>query len=324
MPPDPALRPGSPPPALAIEGVKKTYPGGIAALHGLDLEVAAGEFFGLLGANGAGKTTTIGIVTSLCRKTAGRVRVYGHDLDREPGAVRRLIGLCPQEVNFNLFEAVEDILLNQAGFYGVPRSVARPRVARILEQLDLGAKRRVPARALSGGMKRRLLIARALVHEPRLVILDEPTAGVDVEMRRETWAFLRRLNGEGRTIILTTHYLEEAEHLCDRIAILDHGRLLTVGPRRELLARLAEEAYVLDLDGARAAVGLPDPPPGVRWRALDTHTLEVFVARDADLTSLFDRLAEAGLRVRSLRNRTNRLEELFLYLTARPPETAVS
>ena len=320
MPPA-AVRTDPSPPALEIEGVRKTYPGGVTALHGLDLRVAAGEFFGLLGANGAGKTTTIGIVTSLCRKSGGRVRVYGHDLDREPGAVRRLIGLCPQEINFNLFETVEDILTNQAGFYGVPRATARPRVARILEQLDLGAKRRTPARALSGGMKRRLLIARALVHEPRLVILDEPTAGVDVEMRRETWAFLRRLNEEGRTIILTTHYLEEAEHLCDRIAILDHGRLLTVGLRRELLTRLAEEAYVLDLEAAPGR--LPEPPPGVRWHAPDTHTLEVFVARDGDLTALFARLAEAGLRVRSLRNRANRLEELFLHLTARPPENPV-
>jgi ABC-2 type transport system ATP-binding protein len=310
------------PPALEIEGVTKTYPGGLTALHGLDLRVASGEFFGLLGANGAGKTTTIGIVTSLCRKSGGRVRVFGHDLDREPGAVRRLIGLCPQEINFNLFETVEDILLNQAGFYGVPRAVARPRVARVLEQLDLGAKRRTVARALSGGMKRRLLIARALVHEPRLVILDEPTAGVDVEMRRDTWAFLRRLNEEGRTIILTTHYLEEAEHLCDRIAILDHGRLLTVGPRRELLARLTEEAYVLDLADGGARDRLPAPPPGVRWRALDAHTLEAFVAQDGDLTTLFTRLDAAGLRVRSLRNRANRLEELFLHLTSRSEEAS--
>ena len=320
MPPHADEAPASPP-ALEIEGLTKTYAGGVTALHGLDLEVGAGEFFGLLGANGAGKTTTIGIVTSLCRKSGGRVHVYGHDLDREPAEVRRLIGLCPQEINFNLFETVEDILTNQAGFYGVPRRAARTRITRILEQLDLGAKRRAVARTLSGGMKRRLLIARSLVHDPRLVILDEPTAGVDVEMRRDTWALLRRLNSEGRTIILTTHYLEEAEHLCDRIAILDHGRLLTVGPRRELLTRLAEEVYLFDLDST--AAGLPPPPPGVRWRTLDPHTLEVFVARDTDLTTLFLRLAEAGLRVRSLRNRANRLEELFLHLTARPAEAPV-
>lgn len=306
---------GTAPPALAVEGLEKTYPGGVHALRGLDLRVEAGEFFGLLGANGAGKTTTIGIVTSLVRKSGGRVAVYGHDLDREPRAVRRLLGLCPQEINYNLFETVEDILLNQAGFYGVPRRLARPRVGAILEQLDLGAKRRTTARALSGGMKRRLLIARALVHDPRLVILDEPTAGVDVEMRRETWTFLRRLNEEGRTIILTTHYLEEAEHLCGRVAILDRGAIVAQGPRRELLARLVEEAYVLDLEAPPAR--LPPPPPGVRWELRDPHTLEALVAREGELTALFAALAGAGVRVRSLRNRTNRLEELFLRLTSR-------
>lgn len=308
------------PPALEVEGLVKTYPGGIQALRGVDLRVETGEFFGLLGANGAGKTTTIGIITSLVRKSGGRVRVHGHDLDREPREVRKSIGLCPQEINYNLFECVEDILVNQAGFYGVPRRRALTRTREILEQLDLVDKRRSPARALSGGMKRRLLIARALVHDPPILILDEPTAGVDVEMRRETWSFLRRLNQEGRTIILTTHYLEEAESLCERIAILDHGAFVALGPRRDLLNHLAEEAYVLDLE-TPITTALPVAPPGVRWRLLDPHTLEILIARGCDLTRPFVALDQAGVRVRSLRNRSNRLEELFLHLTTRPVST---
>ncbi len=235
------------PPALRIRQLVKTYRSGVTALHGIDLDVPDGDFFALLGPNGAGKSTTIGIVSSLVNKTAGRVEIFGHDLEAQAWAAKRLIGLVPQEFNFNQFEPVIEIVVNQAGYYGIPRHVARPRAEELLERLGLAAKARDMARELSGGMKRRLMIARALIHAPRLLILDEPTAGVDIELRRSMWEFLRETNAAGTTIILTTHYLEEAESLCRNIAIIDRGRLVEHTDMKSLLARLHTETFVLNL-----------------------------------------------------------------------------
>lgn len=303
-------------PALAIEGLRKTYSNGFVALHGLDLQVEVGSFFALLGPNGAGKSTTIGIITSLVNKSSGRVQVFGHDLDRDPQAVKRCIGLVPQEFNFNTFEPVGEIVVNQAGYYGIPRAEAWRMAEHYLGELGLWEKRREMARNLSGGMKRRLMIARALVHDPQLLILDEPTAGVDIEIRRSMWSFLRTINAEGRTIILTTHYLEEAEQLCREVAIIDDGRIIEHTSIRQLLTQLDRETVILDLQTPLEPV--PDrlfSTEGFEFRQIDPLTLEVDITRGRDLNTLFRQLNDAQVVVRSMRNKANRLEELFLRLT---------
>ncbi len=298
-------------PALTLRGLRKTYANGLEAVRGIDLEVAEGEFFALLGPNGAGKSTTIGIVCSLVRKTGGTVQVFEHDLDTDLTAAKRCIGLVPQEFNFNQFEPVVEILVNQAGYYGIPRELAYQRAETYLRQLGLWEKRREMARQLSGGMKRRLMIARALVHEPRLLILDEPTAGVDIEIRRSMWDFLRRINAQGTTIILTTHYLEEAETLCRHIAIIDRGTIIENTRMQTLLNRLHLETFVLDLQ--RPLLEAPEIS-GYILRRLDDFTLEVDVAKQAGINALFQQLTARGIEVSSLRNKANRLEELFLHL----------
>ena len=295
--------------ALALHNLRKTYRNGHEALCGIDLDVEEGDFFALLGPNGAGKSTAIGIISSLVNKTAGQVSVFGHDLDREPAAVKACIGLVPQEFNFNQFEPVVEIVVNQAGYYGIPRREAYRRAEASLRQLDLWAKRDVQARELSGGMKRRLMIARALVHQPRLLILDEPTAGVDIEIRRSMWDFLREINARGTTIILTTHYLEEAESLCRHIAIINRGRIAERAKMTELLRRLHTETFVLDVRDELSE--LPEIP-GFSVALRDATTLEVSVTRDHGLNPLFASLSARGIQVISLRNKQNRLEQLFI------------
>jgi ABC-2 type transport system ATP-binding protein len=297
--------------ALSIRQLTKTYGNGFQALSGIDLDVAEGDFFALLGPNGAGKSTTIGILSTLVNKTSGTVNIFGHDLDREPAALKRCIGVVPQEFNFNQFEKTFDIVVTQAGYYGIPPKIANERAEQYLTQLGLWDKRDVPSRSLSGGMKRRLMIARALVHEPRLLILDEPTAGVDIELRRSMWTFLTELNQKGITIILTTHYLEEAEQLCRNIGIIDHGTIVENTSMRQLLSQLHVETFLLDLkNGLAAAPQLIGYPA----RLLDGNTLEVQVDKAAGITGLFTQLALQNIEVLSLRNKTNRLEELFVSL----------
>jgi ABC-2 type transport system ATP-binding protein len=295
--------------ALSLRGLQKTYKNGQEALKGIDLEVESGDFFALLGPNGAGKSTTIGIISSLVRKTSGRVEIFGHDLDRETEVAKRLIGIVPQEVNFNQFETVLGVVLNQAGYQGIPRKEAHLRAEQCLSQLGLWDKRNSVSRTLSGGMKRRLMIARALVHSPRLLILDEPTAGVDIEIRRSMWELLQRINREGTTIILTTHYLEEAEQLCRHIAIINHGRIIEHNTMENLLARMHVNRYILELD--RSLEELPQLT-GFALERLDARTLATEVPTSAGIHSLFDELAAAGIRVVSMRNAANRLEQLFL------------
>ena len=299
--------------ALEIVDLRKTYRNGFEALKGIGLTVREGDFFALLGPNGAGKSTAIGIVCSLVNKSAGRVRIFGHDLDSDLSAAKHHIGLVPQEFNFNVWEPVEEILVNQAGYYGIPPDEAVPRSETYLRQLGLWDKRHGMARDLSGGMKRRLMIARALVHQPRLLILDEPTAGVDIELRRSMWEFLRELNAAGTTIILTTHYLEEAESLCDKIAIIDHGRIVEDSDMKTLLNKLHQQTLVLDL---AAPVDAVPEVAGYSLRLRDAQTLEADVRRDQALNKLFTGLGELGLRVVSMRNKSNRLEELFIKLVA--------
>ncbi len=301
-------------PALRVRGLTKTYPGGHEALRGVDLTVEEGDFFALLGPNGAGKSTLIGIVTSLINKTGGQVEVFGHDLDHEPEAVKASLGLVPQEFNFNLFLPVIEVVLNQAGYYGIPRREARRRAERYLRQLELWERRDTEMRRLSGGLKRRLMIARALVHEPRLLILDEPTAGVDIEIRRSMWDFLRTLNREGTTIILTTHYLEEAESLCRNIAIINRGEITEHADMAAMLARLRTETFVLNLKGRIAE--LPQLG-GFVLQHLDDGTLEVEVTREHTINGLFEALSRNGIEVISLRNKQNRLERLFLDMVDR-------
>ena len=297
--------------ALSIKSLAKTYGNGVQALKGIDLDVEEGGFFALLGPNGAGKTTAIGIVTSLVRKTSGTVAVFGHDIDRELERAKSCIGLVPQEMNFNMFEKVFTIVVNQAGFYGIPRRRAREQAEKYLRQLQLWEKRDSIARTLSGGMKRRLMIARALVHEPRLLILDEPTAGVDIEIRRSMWGFLRDINQGGTTIILTTHYLEEAENLCRDVAIIDRGRIIECDTMSNVIRKLHQETFVLN---SRDALGsLPDLP-GFAARRVDDHTIEVDVSKERSLNDIFARLSAAGIEVVSMRNKVNRLEELFMRL----------
>ncbi|MFD2110346.1 ABC transporter ATP-binding protein [Thiorhodococcus fuscus] len=295
--------------ALDVQQLTKTYRGGFQALKGIDLQVDEGDFFALLGPNGAGKSTFIGIVSSLVNKTTGQVRVFGNDQDADPEAVKSCIGLVPQEFNFNLFLPVIEVVLNQAGYYGIPRHEAKIRAERYLRQLDLWDRRNQEMRRLSGGMKRRLMIARALVHQPRLLILDEPTAGVDIEIRRSMWSFLRDLNAEGTTIILTTHYLEEAESLCRNIAIINQGRIAERTSISALLNKLHTETFVLNLKGRVSE--LPELG-GFVLQYLDDCTLEVEMNRDHTINGLFDALSRNGIEVISLRNKQNRLERLFL------------
>ncbi len=302
-------------PALQLRNLRKIYGNGFKALNGIDLTVAEGDFFALLGPNGAGKSTTIGIVTSLVKKSSGTVKICGHDLDRDWVQAKRCIGLVPQEINFNQFEKVGDIVLNQAGFYGVPRWIARKRMETVLRQLELWDRRNQVSRYLSGGMKRRLMIARALVHSPRLLILDEPTAGVDLEVRRSMWDFLRKLNAGGTTIILTTHYLEEAEQLCRNVAIIDHGRIIESTAMSNLLDKLEYSEYFLDL--RQVPKEMPDIP-GYRIEALEDHTWSVAVPKQLGLNTLFAALSQQGIDVINLRPRSNRLEQLFLQRVQSP------
>lgn len=308
------------PPALSIRDLRKTYAGGVEALKGVSLDVAPGDFYALLGPNGAGKSTLIGIVSSLVNATSGAVDVFGVDIARRRGDAMRLIGLVPQEINFNLFEQPFDILVNYAGFYGVPRAEAAERAEAELRAAHLWGKARAMSRTLSGGMKRRLMIARAMMTRPRLLILDEPTAGVDIEIRRGMWQALQEINAAGTTIILTTHYLEEAEALCRNLAIIDHGRIVEQGSMRALLSKLDVEAFVLDIDGELPAA-LPIVE-GVRLQARDGHTLDLEMPRSMDLNRVFAALDAAAIRVRSMRTRSNRLEELFVRMTAQHAERA--
>jgi ABC-2 type transport system ATP-binding protein len=297
--------------ALSLRQLCKTYNNGVQALKGIDLDVEEGDFFALLGPNGAGKSTAIGIVSSLVNKSSGTVTVFGHSIDTELEAAKSCLGVVPQEINFNQFEKLSTILLNQAGFYGIPRPVARERMEYWLNQLQLWDKREAISRSLSGGMKRRLMIARALIHEPQLLILDEPTAGVDIEVRRSMWEFLRRINEQGTTIILTTHYLEEAENLCRHIAIIDEGRIIENDRMSTVLRKLHTETFVLNLRGPlRATLSLP----GYRVTAPDETTLEVEVNKEQNLNEIFVALSAAGGEVVSMRNKSNRLEELFMRL----------
>jgi ABC-2 type transport system ATP-binding protein len=304
-------------PALAISGLTKTYQGGVQALKGIELEVQQGDFFALLGPNGAGKSTTIGIISSLVNKTQGRVSVFGYDLDMQLTQAKSCIGLVPQEFNFNQFVTVLQIVVNQAGYYGVPRNIAKERAQKYLTQLDLWEKRNAAARELSGGMKRRLMIARALMHEPKLLILDEPTAGVDIEIRRSMWAFLQEINAAGVTIILTTHYLEEAEMLCRNIAIIDKGIIVENTSIKALLSKLNIETFVLDVQTDKTAIELTD----VKYTFKDNE-IEVEVAKEDGLNQLFTQLTEQGVQVMSMRNKANRLEELFVKLVESGRESA--
>jgi len=295
--------------ALTIENLHKQYAGGTTALKGVSLEVAAGDFFALLGPNGAGKSTIIGIISSLVNKSRGKVSVFGHDIDNEPEAVKSCIGLVPQEFNFGVFEKVFNIVANQGGYYGLKRELAEQRAEKYLRRLELWDKRDAASRTLSGGMKRRLMIARALVHEPDLLILDEPTAGVDIEIRRSMWEFLREINEQGTTIILTTHYLEEAENLCRNIAIIDHGQIMENTSMKKLLSQLNMETFILD---TREEITSAPDIDGYSLQKIDAHTLAVDVAKEKGLNYLFTRLSDHGLTILSLRNKTNRLEELFM------------
>ena len=297
--------------ALSVRGLTKVYGNGVQALKGIDLDVEQGDFFALLDPNGAGKTTLIGIITSLVNKTAGTASVFGYDLDRDLERAKSCIGVVPQELNFNMFETPLTIVVNQAGFYGVPRAVARERAEKYLRQLQIWDKRNGQARALSGGMKRRLMIARALMHEPRLLVLDEPTAGVDIEIRRSMWEILREINEQGTTIILTTHYLEEAESLCRNIAIIDKGQVVLRDRMANLLRRLQTESFLFMLRDALAA---PPALPGYTVKLVDDHTLEVEITKEQSLNDIFAQLAGQGVEVISMRNKVNRLEEMFMRL----------
>jgi len=298
--------------ALTIENLTKTYANGVEALKSINFNVSEGDFFALLGPNGAGKTTAIGIVTSLVNKTSGRIEVFGHDLEKDLNAAKSCIAVVPQETNLNLFDGIFNILVNQAGFYGVPRRESIKRAEHYLRKMELWDKRKEMARSLSGGMKRRLMIARALVSEPRLLLLDEPTAGVDIETRRAMWNFLRQINHNGTTIILTTHYLEEAEQLCNQLAIIDDGKIVENDSMKNVLTKLKQEIFVLNLDRhiegnleiANYLIEVTNP-----------KEMEVHVKQAQTLNPLFEKLASMGIGVLSMRNKTNRLEELFVELT---------
>lgn len=294
--------------------LKKTYASGVVALSGIDLVVPEGEFFGLLGPNGAGKTTVISIITGIVNKTGGTVKIFGTDIDTDASLAKSQVGVVPQEFNFNIFDKVIDIVVDQAGYYGIPRSVAFPRAEKYLKLLGLWEKRNEPSRMLSGGMKRRLMIVRALIHEPKLLILDEPTAGVDIELRRDMWEFLRTLNASGRTIILTTHYLEEAEQLCRSIAIINKGDIVEHGLVKDLLGKMTAETFIFDLENplSEATERLMD---AASMKKVDAETIEVTVRSGETLGDAVTALDRIGIRVRSMRNKSNRLEELFLDVT---------
>lgn len=296
-------------PALSIKGLEKIYANGFQALKGIDLTVQQGDFFALLGPNGAGKSTTIGIVTTLVKKTAGEIKIFGYDLDKENYQAKSQVGVVPQEINFNIFEKPKDILINQAGFYGIARKTAESRADYYLDKMELTDKKGLSSMQLSGGMKRRLMIARAMMNEPKLLILDEPTAGVDLEIRRSMWEFIKEINEEqGVTIILTTHYLEEAEQLCKNIAIIDKGRVVEQTDMKSLLKRLDVETVILDTVGDLNDVAVPD----YQITVLDDNTLSVEIENKLGLTQLFAELDRQGVSVKSMRNKANRLEELFL------------
>lgn len=297
--------------AIEIRQLKKTYENGVEALKGIDLTVRKGDFFALLGANGAGKSTTIGLITTLLIKTAGTIRVCGYDLEKSPTLAKSCIGLVPQEFNLNIFETCEQILLNQAGYYGIPRHQAQLPTNKLLQQLGLWEKRKSIVRHLSGGMKRRLMIARALVHSPKVLILDEPTAGVDIEIRRAMWSFLRKTNQEGTSIILTTHYLEEAEQLCNNIAIIDKGEIVSNSSMKDLLQSLKYQTFVFDTIEPIHQLPQLDSLFAVK---LDEHSFEVRVTNQLTLNDVFTILDAHHIRIRSMRNKTNRLEELFMDL----------
>ncbi len=299
-------------PALAVRDLEKTYKTGVQALKGVSLTVMPGDFFALLGPNGAGKSTLIGIVSSLVNATGGSVEVFGHDLRTERQAALAMIGLVPQELNFNQFEQPFDIVVNQAGFYGISRRIASERAERYLKALSLWDKAFTPSRTLSGGMKRRLMIARAMVNEPKLLILDEPTAGVDIEIRRSMWKFIEEINRQGTTVILTTHYLEEAEQMCRHVAIIDRGRIVENTTTKALIAQLDVETFVFDATGSLPAQ-LPEVP-GVNIKRVDDNSFEAEMSRQHDLNSLFQVLTQAGITIVSMRNKANRLEELFVRL----------
>jgi ABC-2 type transport system ATP-binding protein len=300
-------------PALHITDLRKTYDNGVEALKGVSLTVEPGDFFALLGPNGAGKSTLIGVVSSLVNSTSGTVKVFDVDIKKDRSAAMRLIGLVPQEMNFNMFETPFDICVNYAGFYGLPRAEAQVRAEEELKAAQLWPKARMISRTLSGGMKRRLMIARAMMTKPRLLILDEPTAGVDIEIRRGMWKTLKEVNAAGTTVILTTHYLEEAENLCRNLAIIDHGQIIEQGPMKLLLSKLDVEGFVFDIDGKLPAQ-LPNIE-GVKLEARDDHTLALEMPRSLDLNGVFAALNGSDIRVRSMRNESNRLEELFVRLT---------
>jgi ABC-2 type transport system ATP-binding protein len=295
--------------ALSIASLAKTYDNNFKALKGIDLEVSQGDFFALLGPNGAGKSTTIGVICSLVRKSSGTVKIFGIDIDEDFSAAKQYVGVVPQEFNFNQFEKPIDILITQAGYYGIPVAIATERATKYLKQLGLWEKHNVPSRSLSGGMKRRLMIARALIHEPQLLVLDEPTAGVDIELRRSMWTFLEEINRQGTTIILTTHYLEEAERLCRNIAIIDKGAIVQNTSIKNLIKQLNKETFILDIKEEITSCPVLDEYP---ITMVDNHTLEVAVDKNKSLNQLFSMLSDQGIEIISMRNKANRLEELFI------------
>ncbi len=297
--------------ALIIKDLKKVYASGFVALKGINLSIEEGAFFGLLGPNGAGKTTTLGIMTSLVKKSSGDIQVFGHSIDKEASLAKTFMGLVPQEFNFSLFDRVIDIVVNQAGYYGIPRRIAMQRAEYYLMELGLWDKRYEAARVLSGGMKRRLMIARALIHQPKILVLDEPTAGVDVELRRSMWDFLRKVNHEGTTIILTTHYLEEIESLCDTVAIMHQGKIIKNTNLKDLLSQLTIETILFDLEKPLEKAPILS---GLKVALLDSRTLEIQFEKTIHLNSVFEVLSQQGIQVMSMRNKTNRLEELFIRL----------
>lgn len=299
------------PKALSISGLQKTYSNGVEAVKGIDLDIEEGDFFALLGANGAGKSTTINIICSLTNKSAGDIKIFGHDLVADMEQAKAQIGLVPQEFNFNIFEPIREIIINQGGYYGIPRDACKERANELLKELGLWEKRHSQARDLSGGMKRRLMIARALIHKPRLLILDEPTAGVDIEIRRSMWEFVKQINAAGTTIILTTHYLEEAENLCRNIAIIDHGEIIEHTNMKELLGRLDTETMVMTTKDP--VKQLPESDD-FTLKQLDENTLEVTMHKSRSLNVIFHYFSKHNIRIASMRNRSNRLEQLFMEL----------
>jgi ABC-2 type transport system ATP-binding protein len=301
--------------SIQIKGLRKKYRNGVEALKDVSLDIKTGSFFALLGPNGAGKSTLINIIASLVVKSSGSITVSGHDADTDMGLIKRELGLMPQEVNLGVFERVDDILINQAGYYGIPRSVAIERMDSLLAQLNLTEKKTSLVRNLSGGMKRRVMVARAMIHDPNIVILDEPSAGVDIEIRRNMWEFFKRLNREGKTIILTTHYLEEAEQLCDHVAIINHGQLIESSDMPSLLRRLEYEYFILYLDDEPSG---PITSEGCEITQLDSKTLEVRATKSHGIGKIIAELGKQGITINSIRNKSNRLESLFLELTGEP------